>query len=62
MLPEGAVLIGEIIVEYMKRHGIGSIGGLELGAVAIVSVVEMRGIAALVQVIQSCSRNRRTAA
>jgi hypothetical protein len=62
MLPEGAVLIGEIIVEYMKRHGIGSIGGLELGAVAIVSVVEMRGIAALVQVNQSCSRNRRTAA
>jgi orotate phosphoribosyltransferase len=39
MLPEGAVLIGEIIVEYMKRHSIACIGGLELGAVPIVSAV-----------------------
>jgi orotate phosphoribosyltransferase len=39
MLPEGAALIGEIIVEYMKRHGIACIGGLEMGAVPIVSAV-----------------------
>ena len=39
MLPEGAALIGEIIVEYMKRHAIACIGGLELGAVPIVSAV-----------------------
>ncbi|MGH6812501.1 MAG: orotate phosphoribosyltransferase [Methylocella sp.] len=39
MLPEGAALIGEIIVEYMKRHGIACIGGLELGAVPLVSAV-----------------------
>jgi orotate phosphoribosyltransferase len=39
MLPEGAALIGETIVEYMKRHGIACIGGLELGAVPIVSAV-----------------------
>lgn len=39
LLPEGAALIGEIIVEYMKRHNIASIGGLEMGAVPIVSAV-----------------------
>ena len=39
MLPEGAALIGEIIVEYMKTHGIACIGGLEMGAVPIVSAV-----------------------
>jgi orotate phosphoribosyltransferase len=39
MLPEGAALIGEIIVEYMKKHGIACIGGLELGAVPVVSAV-----------------------
>jgi orotate phosphoribosyltransferase len=39
LLPEGAELIGEIIVEYMKKHGIVCIGGLELGAVPIVSAV-----------------------
>jgi orotate phosphoribosyltransferase len=39
LLPEGAALIGEIIVEYMKRYNIASIGGLEMGAVPIVSVV-----------------------
>jgi orotate phosphoribosyltransferase len=37
MLPEGAALIGEIIVDYMKRHAIACIGGLEMGAVPIVS-------------------------
>src|ERR1700730_18568152 len=39
MLPEGAALIGEIIVEYMKRKAIPCIGGPELGAVPVVSAV-----------------------
>jgi orotate phosphoribosyltransferase len=39
MLPEGAALIADIIVDYMKRHAIACIGGLELGAVPIVSAV-----------------------
>ncbi len=39
MLPEGAALIGDIIVEYMKTRGIACIGGLEMGAVPIVSAV-----------------------
>jgi orotate phosphoribosyltransferase len=37
MLPEGASLLGDIIVEYMQRNGIGSVGGLEMGAVPIVA-------------------------
>ena len=37
MLPEGAALIGDIIVEYMKRNAITCIGGLEMGAVPIVA-------------------------
>jgi orotate phosphoribosyltransferase len=37
MLPEGAALIGEIIVEYMQRNGFRCVGGMELGAVPIVS-------------------------
>jgi len=39
MLPEGAALLGEIILEYMYRHLIECIGGLELGAVPIISSV-----------------------
>jgi orotate phosphoribosyltransferase len=39
MLAEGAALISEIIIEYMKRQNIASIGGLEMGAVPIVSAV-----------------------
>jgi orotate phosphoribosyltransferase len=39
MLPEGAALLGGIILEYMYRHSIECIGGLELGAVPIVSSV-----------------------
>jgi orotate phosphoribosyltransferase len=39
MLPEGAALIGDIIVDYMKRHAIACIGGLEMGAVPIVAAV-----------------------
>jgi orotate phosphoribosyltransferase len=39
LLPEGAALIGEIIVDYMRRHDIACIGGLELGAVPLVASV-----------------------
>jgi orotate phosphoribosyltransferase len=39
LLPEGAALIAEIIVEYMRRQNIASIGGLEMGAVPVVSAV-----------------------
>lgn len=39
LLPEGAAFIAEIIVEYMQRHAIACIGGLELGAVPVVSAV-----------------------
>ena len=39
MLPEGAALIGDIIVDDMKRHGLACIGGLEMGAVPIVAAV-----------------------
>lgn len=37
MHPEGARLIGDIIVDFMKRSSITCIGGLELGAVPVVS-------------------------
>ena len=39
MLPEGAALIGDILVDYMKSHAITCIGGLEMGAVPIVAAV-----------------------
>ncbi len=39
MQPEGAALIAEIIVDYMQRNELGCIGGLEMGAVPIVSAV-----------------------
>ena len=39
MLPEGAALLGEVILEYMCQHSIECIGGLELGAVPLVSSV-----------------------
>lgn len=37
MLPEGAALLGDIIVDYMKSQGIACIGGLEMGAVPVVA-------------------------
>jgi orotate phosphoribosyltransferase len=37
MLPEGAALLGDIIVDYMKRHATACLGGLEMGAVPIVA-------------------------
>jgi orotate phosphoribosyltransferase len=39
MLPEGAALISDLIVEYMKRNGLRCIGGMEMGAVPIVAAV-----------------------
>ncbi len=39
MLPEGAALIGEIVVDFMKRRNIRCVGGLELGAVPLVSAI-----------------------
>ncbi len=39
MLPEGGALIGEIVVEYMQRNTLKCVGGLELGAVPLVSAI-----------------------
>jgi orotate phosphoribosyltransferase len=39
MLPEGAALIGEVVVDYMRRNGLKSVGGLELGAVPLVAAI-----------------------
>jgi orotate phosphoribosyltransferase len=41
MLPEGAALLGDIIVEHMQRHGLHGVGGLELGAVPLVAAVSV---------------------
>lgn len=37
--PEGAYLVGSIIIDFMRRQRIKCLGGLELGAVPIVSIV-----------------------
>ena len=39
MHPEGAAIIGELIVEFMQKNDLWAIGGLEMGAVPIVSTV-----------------------
>lgn len=39
MFPEGAALISDIILEYMKRYALRCIGGMEMGAVPIVAAV-----------------------
>ncbi len=39
MLPEGAALISDLILEYMKRNSLRCIGGMEMGAVPIVAAV-----------------------
>lgn len=39
MFPEGQFLIGTIIAGFMREHGIRCVGGLELGAVPVVSAV-----------------------
>jgi orotate phosphoribosyltransferase len=41
MHPEGGALIGEIVVEYMKRNALKCVGGLELGAVPLVSAISV---------------------
>jgi orotate phosphoribosyltransferase len=38
LLPEGATLVGEIVVEYMREHDIDCLGGLELGATTVAAV------------------------
>ena len=37
MQPEGASLIGDLIIDFMREHRIECVGGLELGAVPVVS-------------------------
>jgi orotate phosphoribosyltransferase len=39
MLPEGAALIGEAVVDYMARQGLRCVGGPELGAVPLVAAI-----------------------
>ena len=41
MSPEGAALIGDIIVDYMNRVGLDCVGGLEMGAVPVVCAVSV---------------------
>lgn len=41
MMPEGAMLIGDIIVDYMNKVGLSCVGGLEMGAVPVVSAVSV---------------------
>ena len=40
--PEGAAIIGTLIVEFMQKNDLWAIGGLEMGAVPIVSAVAVR--------------------
>lgn len=37
MFPESASLIGAVIVDFMRRQGISTVGGMELGAVPLVA-------------------------
>jgi orotate phosphoribosyltransferase len=39
--PEGACLLGDIIVDFMKREGLDHIGGLAVGAVPLVTAVAL---------------------
>jgi orotate phosphoribosyltransferase len=41
MLPEGAALIGGVVLEYMQRLDLKCVGGMELGAVPLVSAVSV---------------------
>lgn len=38
LLPDGAALIGGIILEYMREHDIDCLGGMEIGATTITAV------------------------
>lgn len=39
MLPEGAHLLGDVIVDFMKAHELCCIGGLAVGAIPLVSAI-----------------------
>jgi orotate phosphoribosyltransferase len=39
MYPEGQFLIGTIVAEFMEKHDLSCVGGLELGAVPMVGAV-----------------------
>ena len=41
MLPEGASLTGEIILDYMRRNNLHCVGGMELGAIPLVTSVSV---------------------
>ena len=41
MLPEGAKIIGDIIVDFMKAHDLRCVGGLAVGAVPMVAAVSV---------------------
>jgi orotate phosphoribosyltransferase len=41
MHPEGAALIGEVVVDFMRRNALKCVGGPELGAVPLVSAISV---------------------
>jgi orotate phosphoribosyltransferase len=41
MLPEGASLLGEIVLEYMQRNNLRCVGGMELGAIPLIASVSV---------------------
>jgi orotate phosphoribosyltransferase len=41
MLPEGAKILGDVIVDFMRRHDLRCVGGLAVGAVPMVSAVSV---------------------
>ena len=40
--PEGAHIVGGVIVDFMRRHGLACLGGLEMGAVPVVTATAVR--------------------
>ncbi len=41
MLPEGAKILGDVIVDYMKANSISCVGGLAVGAIPLVSSISV---------------------
>jgi orotate phosphoribosyltransferase len=41
MLPEGAKILGDVIVDFMRHHGLRCVGGLAVGAIPMVSAVSV---------------------
>ena len=41
MLPEGAKILGDIVVDFMQRHDLRCVGGLAVGAVPMVAAVSV---------------------